>query len=127
MITDSAILIWKIPWTEEPGRLQSMGSQGVEHDLATKEQRPKGKRKKQRRKKRRKEGRRTGGRKKERKETFFNLCEFTNSLEKKKRVRLVMVKAVVVTNAQMKFRAIRHLSFSQDSFHDLLTISYFWL
>ena len=105
MITDSAILIWKIPWTEEPGRLQSMGSQGVEHDLATKEQRPKVKRKKQRRKKRRKEGRRKGGRKKERKETFFNLCEFTNSLEKKKRVRLVMVKAVVVTNAQMKFRA----------------------
>ena len=25
-------LAWKIPWTEEPGRLQSMGSQRVEHD-----------------------------------------------------------------------------------------------
>ena len=25
-------LAWKIPWTEEPGRLQSMGSLGVEHD-----------------------------------------------------------------------------------------------
>ena len=24
--------LWKIPWTEEPGRLQSMGSQGVGHD-----------------------------------------------------------------------------------------------
>ena len=23
---------WKIPWTEKPGRLQSMGSQGVRHD-----------------------------------------------------------------------------------------------
>ena len=28
----SSILAWKIPWTEEPGRLQSMGSQRVEHD-----------------------------------------------------------------------------------------------
>ena len=27
MATDSSILAWKIPWTEEPGRLQSMGSQ----------------------------------------------------------------------------------------------------
>ena len=27
MVTDSSILAWKIPWTEEPGRLQSMGSQ----------------------------------------------------------------------------------------------------
>ena len=26
------ILAWKIPWTEEPGRLQSMGSQRVGHD-----------------------------------------------------------------------------------------------
>ena len=25
-------IAWKIPWTEEPGRLQSMGSQRVEHD-----------------------------------------------------------------------------------------------
>ena len=29
------ILAWEIPWTEEPGGLQSMGSQKVEHDLAT--------------------------------------------------------------------------------------------
>ena len=28
-------LAWKIPWTEEPGRLQSMGSLGVGHDGAT--------------------------------------------------------------------------------------------
>ena len=27
MATDSSILAWRIPWTEEPGRLQSMGSQ----------------------------------------------------------------------------------------------------
>ena len=32
MATHSSILAWKIPWTEEPGRLQSMGSQGIEHD-----------------------------------------------------------------------------------------------
>ena len=30
--TQSSILAWKIPWTEEPGRLQSMGSQRVGHD-----------------------------------------------------------------------------------------------
>ena len=30
----SNILAWEIPWTEEPGRLQSMGSQTVGHDLA---------------------------------------------------------------------------------------------
>ena len=30
--THSTILAWKIPWTEEPGRLQSMGSQRVGHD-----------------------------------------------------------------------------------------------
>ena len=29
MATRSSILAWKIPWTEEPGRLQSMGSQRV--------------------------------------------------------------------------------------------------
>ena len=33
MATHSSILIWEIPWTEEPGRLQSMGSQRVGHDL----------------------------------------------------------------------------------------------
>ena len=32
MATHSSILAWKIPWTEEPGRLQSMGSQRVRHD-----------------------------------------------------------------------------------------------
>ena len=30
--THSSILDWKIPWTEEPGRLQSKGSQRVGHD-----------------------------------------------------------------------------------------------
>ena len=30
--THSSILAWKIPWTEKPGRLQSMGSQRVGHD-----------------------------------------------------------------------------------------------
>ena len=30
--THSSILVWKIPWAEEPGRLQSMGSQRVRHD-----------------------------------------------------------------------------------------------
>ena len=32
----SSILVWRIPWTEEPGRLQSMGSPRVRHDLGTK-------------------------------------------------------------------------------------------
>jgi len=32
MITDSSILVWRIPWAEEAGRLQSMGSQRVGHD-----------------------------------------------------------------------------------------------
>ena len=32
MATHSNILAWKIPWVEEPGRLQSMGSQRVRHD-----------------------------------------------------------------------------------------------
>ena len=35
MATCSSILIRKIPWSEEPGRLQSMRSQRVGHDLAT--------------------------------------------------------------------------------------------
>ena len=35
MATYSNILAWKIPWMEEPGRLQSMGSQRVGHDWAT--------------------------------------------------------------------------------------------
>ena len=32
MAAHSSILAWKILWTEEPGRLQSMGSQRVRHD-----------------------------------------------------------------------------------------------
>ena len=32
MATHSSILAWKIPWIEEPGRLQSMGLQRVGHD-----------------------------------------------------------------------------------------------
>ena len=35
MATHSSILTWRIPWTEEPGGLQSMGSQRVGHDRAT--------------------------------------------------------------------------------------------
>ena len=36
MATHSSILAWEIPWTEEPGRLQSMGLQGVGHNCTTK-------------------------------------------------------------------------------------------
>ena len=32
MATHSSILAWRIPWTEKPGRLQTMGSQRVGHD-----------------------------------------------------------------------------------------------
>ena len=35
MGTHSSILAWRIPWTEEPGRLQSMGLQGVGHNCVT--------------------------------------------------------------------------------------------
>ena len=35
METHSSTLAWKIPWREEPGRLQSMGLQRVGHDWAT--------------------------------------------------------------------------------------------
>ena len=35
MTTHSSILAWRIPWTEEPGGLQSTGSQKVGHDWAT--------------------------------------------------------------------------------------------
>ena len=38
MATHSSVLAWKIPWTEEPGRLPSMGLQKVRHNLATKQQ-----------------------------------------------------------------------------------------
>ena len=34
MATHSSILAWKIPWTEEPDRLQSVGWQRVRHDRA---------------------------------------------------------------------------------------------
>ena len=34
MATHSSILAWRIPWTEEPGRLQSMGLQRVGHNWA---------------------------------------------------------------------------------------------
>ena len=36
--THSSVLAWRIPWTEEPGGLQSMGLQRVGHDLTTKQQ-----------------------------------------------------------------------------------------
>ena len=35
MATHSSFLAWKIPWTEEPGELQSIGSQRVGHDSVT--------------------------------------------------------------------------------------------
>ena len=38
MVTHSSILALRIPWTEKPGRLQSMGSQRVGHDLVTQQQ-----------------------------------------------------------------------------------------
>ena len=34
LATHSSTLAWEVPWTEEPGGLQSMGSQRVRHDLA---------------------------------------------------------------------------------------------
>ena len=37
MVTQSSILAWRIPWTEESGGLQSMGSQRVGHDLVIKQ------------------------------------------------------------------------------------------
>ena len=36
MATHSSSLAWRIPWTEKPGGLQSMGTQKSQHDLATK-------------------------------------------------------------------------------------------
>ena len=38
MATHSSILVWRIPWTQVPGRLQSMGSQEVGHDLVIEQQ-----------------------------------------------------------------------------------------
>ena len=37
MATHSSFFAWDVPWTEEPGRLQSMGLQRVGHDLVTKQ------------------------------------------------------------------------------------------
>ena len=39
MATHSSILAWKMPWTEEPGGLQSMGSQRVRHAWVTEQAR----------------------------------------------------------------------------------------
>ena len=39
MVTHSSPLAWEIPWTEEPGRLQSAGLQRVGHNLAITQQR----------------------------------------------------------------------------------------
>ena len=38
MATHSSILAWEIPWTEEPGRIQSRGHRKDKHNLATKQQ-----------------------------------------------------------------------------------------
>ena len=38
MATHSSILAWKIPWTEKPHGLQSMGHKSIGYDLATKQQ-----------------------------------------------------------------------------------------
>ena len=38
MVTHSSILTWKIPWTEQAGRLQSMGSQRIRYDLVTEQE-----------------------------------------------------------------------------------------
>ena len=38
MATHSSILAWEIPWTEEPGGLQSTGSLRMRHDLPTKQE-----------------------------------------------------------------------------------------
>ena len=35
MAIHSNVLVWEIPWTEEPGGLESVGSERVTHDLAT--------------------------------------------------------------------------------------------
>ena len=38
MAVHPSILAWEIPWTEEPGGLQSLGSKRVRHDFATEQQ-----------------------------------------------------------------------------------------
>ena len=42
MATHSGILAWKIPWTEEPGKLQFRGHKRVRHNLATKQEQQQG-------------------------------------------------------------------------------------
>ena len=39
MATDSSILTWRIPWTEEPGATEPWGHRRVRHDIGTKQQR----------------------------------------------------------------------------------------
>jgi len=41
MATHTSILAWEIPWTEEPGGLESMGSKRIRHYLVTKQQQQK--------------------------------------------------------------------------------------
>ena len=43
MATHSSILAWRIPWTEEPGGLQSRGSQRIGYNLTMKQQQQKAK------------------------------------------------------------------------------------
>ena len=38
MATDSSILTWRIPWTEEPGATEPWGHRRVRHDIGTKQQ-----------------------------------------------------------------------------------------
>ena len=38
LATHSSILAWKMPWTEEPGGLQSMRSQRIKHNIVTEQQ-----------------------------------------------------------------------------------------
>ena len=40
MTTHSSILAWEVPWTEEPGRLQSIGSKKSQHSLAVQHLQP---------------------------------------------------------------------------------------
>ena len=42
MAAHSSVLAWEIPWTEEPGGLQSTGSHRVGHDRATKQRQQRG-------------------------------------------------------------------------------------
>ena len=48
MATHSSVLAWKIPWTEEPGVLPSMGSRRVDTTEATQQQQQQGKQKRSR-------------------------------------------------------------------------------